>query len=390
MDHKLLPRVLIFPLPIQSPVNSMMKLAELLCLAGLQVTFLITKYNHKRLLHCTDIQTRLAEYHGQLHLETIEDGLPEDDPRNVEKFAEIIDSLQTVGQPFLRELLQENMSRNTPITCVIAEGFYYYALDITGELGIPLIFFETISPCCLWVYFCLTKLMEDGQLPFKGDDLDTLVTSIPGMEGVLRFRDLPDFCRRDYSLDGNARLVFKSIQAYPRAVGLILNSFAELESPVSSHLRSKVPHLYMIRLVQLHLKKAILQGQQSQEYPNLSNSFWVEDRNCLKWLDSQPSKSVIYISFGSLFNLSNEELLEFWHGVMKSGYRFLWLIRPGSIKEQNDGFLKGLNDKTNDLGLIVSWCPQEEVLAHPAIGGFLTHSGWNSTLESIIGMEESP
>ncbi|KAK3023198.1 hypothetical protein RJ639_043663 [Escallonia herrerae] len=74
-----------------------------------------------------------------------------------------------------------------------------------------------------------------------------------------------------------------------------------------------------------------------------------------------------------------------WHGLANSGRRFLWVRRPGSIVEREADLkiLAQLLKITKERGFIVGWAPQEEVLAHPAIGAFLTHSGWNSTLESI-------
>ncbi|KAL3521159.1 hypothetical protein ACH5RR_019308 [Cinchona calisaya] len=394
MDHqeKPLPHVLIFPLPIQSPVNSMLKLAELLCLAGLHVTFLNTKHNHKRLLRYTNVQSRLAQYGGRFHIETVEDGLPEDS-HTVEQFAEILDSLQSVAEPLLRELLKGGGSSGTsdgkskpPITCIIAEGLYYYAVDVAEEMGIPIILFETISPCCVWVYLCVAKLIEAGELPFKGYDLDAPVTSIPGMEGLLRCRDLPEFCRRDSPAKRNAELAMAGARNIPRVAGLILNTFEVLEGHFLHHIKSQARDVYTIGPLQLHLKTRL--AAHKIEVPDLSNSLWAEDTSCLTWLDSQPMKSVIYISFGSLTNLTNDEFMEFWQGIINSGQRFLWVIRPGSIKGKelgHDEFLKELSKGTNEMGLILSWVRQEEVIKHPAIGGFLTHSGWNSTLESIIG-----
>ncbi|PON56515.1 UDP-glucuronosyl/UDP-glucosyltransferase [Parasponia andersonii] len=75
--------------------------------------------------------------------------------------------------------------------------------------------------------------------------------------------------------------------------------------------------------------------------------------------------------------------MEFWHGLMDSKKRFLWVIRPDLVTGEGDaGSVQ--EEVTRERGYIVGWAPQEEVLVHPAVGGFLTHSGWNSRLESIV------
>ena len=116
-----------------------------------------------------------------------------------------------------------------------------------------------------------------------------------------------------------------------------------------------------------------------------SNSLWEEDKTCIPWLDRQPLKSVIYVSFGSLVVIKKDELTEFWYGLVNSGSHFLWVMRSDSLpREDREGQTPAeLLEGTKKRGLLVSWAPQEEVLAHPAVGAFLTHSGWNSTLKGI-------
>jgi len=97
----------------------------------------------------------------------------------------------------------------------------------------------------------------------------------------------------------------------------------------------------------------------------------------MAWLGAQPPKSVVYVSFGSIALMSREEMIELWHGLINSRHRFLWVVR------QDHHFVPEELGESSTMWCMVRWAPQEEVLAHPSVGCFLTHSGWNSTMESI-------
>ncbi|GAV64450.1 UDPGT domain-containing protein, partial [Cephalotus follicularis] len=116
------------------------------------------------------------------------------------------------------------------------------------------------------------------------------------------------------------------------------------------------------------------------------------------WLDKQPSESVLYVSFGSGGTLSHEQTIELAWGLELSKQRFIWVARQPT-KTTGDGCFftvgnggddlsnylpEGFLIRTHNLGLVVQeWAPQIDILSHPSIGGFLSHCGWNSTLESI-------
>ncbi|XP_034702975.1 7-deoxyloganetic acid glucosyltransferase-like [Vitis riparia] len=378
------PHVLIFPFPAQGHVNSMLKLAELLSVAGLHVTFLNSEYNQHRLLLHTDIQTRFSRYPG-FRFQTISDGLTTDHPRTGERLMDLFEGLKATAKPIFRELvISRGQGSDTlpPVNCIIADGIMSFTIDIANEVGIPIISFRTISACSFWAYFSALKLIESGELPLKGNDMDQLVTSIPGMEGFLRKRDLPSLIRVSNLDNEGLLLVMKETQQTPRAHALILNTFEDLEGPILGQIRNHCPKTYTIGPLHAHLKTRLASESTTSVS---SNSLRQEDRSCIAWLNRQPSKSVIYVSFGSLTVITRKQLIEFCYGLVNSGSRFLWVIRTDSLAEE-DGerqtpaeLLEGAKERS----YIVEWAPQEEVLAHPAVGGFLTHSGWNSTLESI-------
>lgn len=112
---------------------------------------------------------------------------------------------------------------------------------------------------------------------------------------------------------------------------------------------------------------------------------------CLKWLDEQASNSVILVSFGTTVSLSQEQVLEIATGLEKSEEKFMWVLRDADVGDEfsDDSKLRlelpeGYEYRVKDRGLVVrEWAPQLDILAHPSIGGFMSHCGWNSCMESI-------
>lgn len=132
--------------------------------------------------------------------------------------------------------------------------------------------------------------------------------------------------------------------------------------------------------------KAYAIGPLLHQYEDASSHESAHQDITLTWLDSHASASVIYVSFGSNAKLSEEELVELALGLEASGKPFLWVVRSDATiegRDYNDVLPLDFFTRTTQQGLIVPWAPQCNILAHHAVGGFLSHCGWNSTLESL-------
>ncbi|XP_039067450.1 7-deoxyloganetic acid glucosyltransferase-like isoform X2 [Hibiscus syriacus] len=374
------PHVLVFPIPLQGHINSMIKLAELLALAGFRLTFLNSDLNHNRLLKFTNFATHFARYPG-FEFKTITDGLPLDHPRSGNWFMEMYEQvIETKMKQNLREML---LNISPPVDCIIGDGFLGFSIDVAKELGIPIICFRTSSPHGFWAYYSIPDIIQAGELPIK--DMDRLITTVPGMETYLRCRDLPSFCRAPDMEDPIIKLVVKETRRSTQADALILNTTEELDGPILSQICTKCPTVYAIGPINAQLNTR-LKAEHREPHDHFSNTLWEEDESCISWLDKQPNRSVIYVSFGSITSMSREKLVELWYGLINSKAKFLLVVRPNFVTgdEGEDDVVCELLEKTKDRGYTVHWAPQEAVLNHPAVGGFLTHSGWNSTLESIV------
>jgi len=100
---------------------------------------------------------------------------------------------------------------------------------------------------------------------------------------------------------------------------------------------------------------------------------------CKEWLDSKETGSVVYVSYGSMAALGEEQMAEIAWGLKRSGCYFLWVVRESEKKKLPSNFA----EESSEKGLIVTWSQQLEVLAHKSVGCFMTHCGWNSTLEAL-------
>ncbi|XP_021743649.1 7-deoxyloganetin glucosyltransferase-like, partial [Chenopodium quinoa] len=224
-------------------------------------------------------------------------------------------------------------------------------------------------------------IYADANFTTNGD-LNTVVDWVPAMKGSCQLKDIPSFIRTtnpdDFLLNYVQRMVLKLKQAS----AILLNSFDALEHDVLEALSSDFPTLYTLGPLQL-LHDSI-KGGNDEEVKTISTSLWKEDARCLEWLDSYEPNSVVYVNFGSITVITNDQLMEFAWGLANSNQPFLWIARPDLVTGDSANLPLEFLEETKGRGLIASWCNQKQVLAHPAVGGFLTHCGWNSTIETLI------
>ncbi|WCJ19589.1 UDP-Glycosyltransferase superfamily protein [Euphorbia peplus] len=380
------PHLLIFPAPGQGHVNSMLKFAEVLYLSGLNnITFLNYQSIHERLVLCSDIQSRFLSQYPAFRFKTIPDCMDMNSgPKDLADWLRmLLEKMELNSKPAFRNMLSEI---EQPVDFVIGDMLMSFVHDVCVEIGIPSIQFHTISACSSWVFYCVPDIVAAHQLPIKGEeDMDRLITAIPGMEAVLRCRDLPKkFCQVTDTTNPNLYICTNIMK---ESESLILNTFEELEGPVLSQIRTRYPNTYTIGPVNELLKSKLKNVAEQKSYTS-STSVWQVNRSCIEWLDEQPEKSVLYVSFGSVASVTVDQIMELWHGVTNSKTRFLWVMRPDLLIDEDGNVLAKVPPEFDiglkERGYVVSWAPQEEVLAHKAVGGFWTHSGWNSTIESIV------
>uniref|UniRef100_A0A0E0AJU0 Uncharacterized protein n=1 Tax=Oryza glumipatula TaxID=40148 RepID=A0A0E0AJU0_9ORYZ len=375
--------VLVFPMPLQGHINVMLHLATALAAAaGVHVTFLHTDHNLRRLGNAAAATT--AGSPRRLRFLSVPDGLPDDHPRSASDVPVMVDSLLGAGQAAYRALLGSLLVGSggaggfPPVTSVVADALLTFAIDVAEELGVPALAFRTASASSLLAYMSVPRLFELGELPFPpGGDLDEPVRGVPGMEGFLRRRDLPSTFRRhgnDHDVHPKLQMLVDLTTGSCKARAVILNTAASLEAPALAHIAPRVRDVFAVG--PLHAMSPA---------PAAATSLWREDDGCMAWLDGQADRSVVYVSLGSLTVISPEQFTEFLSGLVAAGHPFLWVLRPDMVtaRLQHADLQEAVAAAAgHSKARVVRWAPQRDVLRHRAVGCFLTHAGWNSTLEA--------
>uniref|UniRef100_A0A0C9RSM9 Glycosyltransferase n=1 Tax=Wollemia nobilis TaxID=56998 RepID=A0A0C9RSM9_9CONI len=302
---------------------------------------------------------------------------PEDQDDSM-KIETRISKFMNKAKPYVGDVLQSLLNSSLPISAFVTDFFCTSMFDVAGELGIPTYIFFTNNATVLSLMFLLPKLASEIQVSFK--DVDFAV-EVPGLLPILS-RDLPTPLQ-DRSDDAFYWFVHHSSR-FHEAAGILINTFAELEEDVVNALREgKVLSSSAAAMPSIYPVGPLISSKSDRP----------DDSECLKWLDQQPPSSVLFVSFGSGATLSVEQIAELALGLEASGHRFLWVVRgphkyitfaPKEETSVSHLLPEGFESRTKDRGLVVPfWAPQIPVLSHPSTGGFFSHSGWNSTLESI-------
>lgn len=363
--------------PLMAPGHllPMSDLAKILAQRGVKVTIFTSPVNATRI---TSVITR-AINSGlpiniiELQFPCLEAGLP--------LGCESLDMLPSklavknfmIALSLMQIPLEKKLMNLSPFPhCMVSDRYAPFAYKAAVNVGIPRISFDGMncfSSVCMH-YLEKTKIHENVE------EFQPFIVPCLSDKVVVTKSQLP------LSLNpGSVDLsdVLKDIKnGEASAIGFIVNSFEELEENyVNQYRKLKDGKVWCIGPLSNCNKDAIDKAQRGNE---LSNS-----DTCIKWLDQQEVKSVVYACLGSLSRLTAPQLMELGLGLEASGRPFLWAVKTNAEQEfeqmlSQNGFKKRIKDK----GLIINgWAPQVLVLSHPSIGTFLTHTGWNSTLEGI-------
>ncbi|CAK8542574.1 unnamed protein product [Lathyrus sativus] len=355
MENKTI-HCLVIPFPAHGHTNPMLEFSKLIQNQGVKLTLVSPLSCYKN----------LPKLPSSITTETIFDGFDEDGLTVPKSFKLYMNKFWEVGPESLAGLINNlNGRSNNHVDCVIYDSFMPWCLDVAKRFGIIGASFLTQNLVMNSIYYHvhLGKLKP----PFAEQ-----VISLPALP-PLQHKDMPSFYftyEQDPSLLDLVVAQFSNIE---KADWILCNSFFELEKEVGDWTMKTWSNF---RTIGPSIPKTFLDNKTKDDSDyGVSES---KSEECIEWLNNKPKRSVVYASFGSLAALNEEQIEEVAHCLKDCGSNFLWVVKTSEETKLPKEF-----EKKSENGLVVAWCPQLKVLAHEAIGCFVTHCGWNSSLEAL-------
>ncbi|XVF84235.1 hypothetical protein PTKIN_Ptkin17bG0009500 [Pterospermum kingtungense] len=355
MEKQQQTHVLVLPYPIQGHINPMLQFSKRLASKGLRVTLITTSKSMQPLA-------------SSINFEPIE--FPEGDEAegNMDKYLELYKAI--ISKRLAKFIENQQTCSQYPVKVLVYDSGMPWALDVAKRFGVLGASFFTQCWAVNAIFYHLK--LGTFRVPLEEEDA---VVSLPSMP-KLGLGDLPSFVADNSgAYPGLCNLVKTQFSNFEEANWVFCNTYDKLEHEIINWMASKWP----IKTVGPTIPSMYL-DKRLKDDNDYGIHLFKSDRNlCIEWLDSKETDSVVYVSFGSLAGLTEEQMLEIALGLKRSNRCFLWVVRE---TEQNK-LPSNFTEETSEKGLVVSWSPQLDVLAHRAVGCFMTHCGWNSTLEAL-------
>ncbi|XP_054781099.1 mogroside IE synthase-like [Prosopis cineraria] len=356
---------LVLAYPAQGHVNPILQFCKRLEFHNVKVTFVTTRSFWKQAT-ITDDSIKSAD---SIALEAISDGYDEGAGPDVKISRTYSERFWQAGPPTLCELLDKLFNNGLPVDCVIYDSFLPWALDVAKKFGIFVAAFLT-QPCFVnSVYFHLHQGIL--KLPVI-EESKILLPGLPELEPS----DLPSFL----NLHCDMFPIFwdslvETFDNIGKADWLLSSSVYELEPEVVDWMRKMWP----VKTIGPTVPSMFLDKRIQHDHDYGISMFQPNKDLSMNWLHNKPQASVVYVSFGSITTLREDQIEEIAWGLGLTGNYFLWVVR----ESEQAKLPKNIQEIVSDKGLIVAWCDQLTVLSHEAVGCFVTHCGWNSTLEAL-------
>ncbi|XP_021829522.1 UDP-glycosyltransferase 74F2-like isoform X1 [Prunus avium] len=354
---------LVFPYPnLQGHINPMLQFSKLLHHKGVKVTLVSTIFAYNKLMQ----KTSGCSY---IPLETISDGHDQGGSAHAQSVEAYLERFWQVGSQTLAQLIEKLLSSEYPVDCIVYDSMMPWSLDVAKKYGIVGASFFTQSCAVDSILYHVHKGLF--KLPVVDDQSEI---SLPGLPPLKLF-DMPSFVYDFGSYPAIFKMVVGQFSNVEKADWVLCNTFYELEKQVVDWMATFLPLKTIGPTIPSHYLDKRLEDDK-QYGVSLFNT---NNDACMKWLNEQPKGSVAYVAFGSAAQLGVEQMEELAWGLRRSKSKFLWVVREAEAAKLPKGFV----EETSEKGLVVSWCPQLEVLANEAVGCFISHCGWNSTLEAF-------